>query len=262
MCNISTHRLDCQCRLLPRPKKTSRSGDDVSRLLDPLYSPSASSHSSSSSQTKVYIDPEGELHDPDYRHFPNVGGRKVPEALDDQILADARFLAPMASSPPFSAPLYPEHGNATATSKLKKSQQLRRTHTSSCSSESSRMAAAASFTDYLGDGDDDSEFSDKETDTSYSVSDKGDETHHQPCTKCRETMMKEWHSLSLSWNIGVYRMKKRLRRAFSAEEISFGQTPTEPSGSCRFCLFKKYCESRQSARKSSPNSEKILESVS
>jgi hypothetical protein len=41
---------------------------DVSRLLDPSYL----SASASSSPTSVYADTDGNLHDPDYRHFPVV----------------------------------------------------------------------------------------------------------------------------------------------------------------------------------------------
>jgi hypothetical protein len=41
---------------------------DVSRLLDPSYL----SSSVSSSPTSVYADTDGNLHDPDYRHFPVV----------------------------------------------------------------------------------------------------------------------------------------------------------------------------------------------
>jgi hypothetical protein len=41
---------------------------DVSRILDPSYL----SSSASSSPTSVYEDPDGNLHDPDYRYFPVV----------------------------------------------------------------------------------------------------------------------------------------------------------------------------------------------
>jgi hypothetical protein len=41
---------------------------DVSRLLDPSYL----SSSASSSPSSVYADTDGNLHDPDYRHFPVV----------------------------------------------------------------------------------------------------------------------------------------------------------------------------------------------
>ncbi|ETW86258.1 hypothetical protein HETIRDRAFT_415213 [Heterobasidion irregulare TC 32-1] len=46
---------------------------DISRLLDPSYS----SSSSSSSPTSVYVDHQGDLHDPDYRDFPAVHARDL-----------------------------------------------------------------------------------------------------------------------------------------------------------------------------------------
>lgn len=43
----------------------------LSRLLDPSYLPSPSSSQSSSSPPRsAYVDRHGDLHDPDYRHFP------------------------------------------------------------------------------------------------------------------------------------------------------------------------------------------------
>ncbi|KAK7455199.1 hypothetical protein VKT23_011073 [Stygiomarasmius scandens] len=45
---------------------------DISRLLDPTYSSSPSSYS----QTRVYVDHRGDLHDPDYRHFPATSPKK------------------------------------------------------------------------------------------------------------------------------------------------------------------------------------------
>ncbi|KAG6807195.1 hypothetical protein H0H93_001853, partial [Arthromyces matolae] len=46
------------------PRRPSRS-DDIARLLDPAYS-----SASFSSTAGAYVDTHGELHDPDYRHFP------------------------------------------------------------------------------------------------------------------------------------------------------------------------------------------------
>ncbi|KAI9466118.1 hypothetical protein BJY52DRAFT_325772 [Lactarius psammicola] len=47
---------------------------DVSRILDPTYL----SSSTSSSPTSVYADTDGNLHDPDYRHFPAVAAPRRP----------------------------------------------------------------------------------------------------------------------------------------------------------------------------------------
>lgn len=63
----------------PRPKSV-----DMSRLLDPAYLPSSSrahpshpSHRHSSpSHVSVFIDTNGEAHDPDYRHFPITPTRR------------------------------------------------------------------------------------------------------------------------------------------------------------------------------------------
>lgn len=48
---------------------------DIARLLDPSYASASSSGSSSGpsySQSRVYVDQHGDLHDPDYRDFPIV----------------------------------------------------------------------------------------------------------------------------------------------------------------------------------------------
>ncbi|KAF5364567.1 hypothetical protein D9758_005506 [Tetrapyrgos nigripes] len=54
------------------PTKNSKI-QDISRLLDPAYSSIAPS---SLSQTRVYVDHHGHLHDPDYRHFPPTSPKK------------------------------------------------------------------------------------------------------------------------------------------------------------------------------------------
>lgn len=47
---------------------------DISRILDPSYL----SSSTSSSPASAYTDTEGNLHDPDYRHFPAVAAPRRP----------------------------------------------------------------------------------------------------------------------------------------------------------------------------------------
>ncbi|KAI1788386.1 hypothetical protein LXA43DRAFT_974857 [Ganoderma leucocontextum] len=66
--------------LLPSPHhheySPSSRAADISRLLDPAYASSSTSSSSvsaspaSQTQTRVYVDHNGEIHDPDYRDFP------------------------------------------------------------------------------------------------------------------------------------------------------------------------------------------------
>ncbi|KIJ68902.1 hypothetical protein HYDPIDRAFT_23777 [Hydnomerulius pinastri MD-312] len=59
-----------------RPYSPSTREADVARLLDPAYaSPNAhSAHKSSKTAVReVYVDNHGDLHDPDFRHFPTFG---------------------------------------------------------------------------------------------------------------------------------------------------------------------------------------------
>ena len=49
----------------PTMHSPSRHAADISRLLDPPYCSTSTSKGS-----QAYVDPYGDLHDPDYRHFP------------------------------------------------------------------------------------------------------------------------------------------------------------------------------------------------
>ncbi|CAA7271093.1 unnamed protein product [Cyclocybe aegerita] len=60
-------------------KRDSRAAD-ISRLLDPAYRPSSSSahphYAGTSASTSAYVDTHGDLHDPDFRHFPSPADRE------------------------------------------------------------------------------------------------------------------------------------------------------------------------------------------
>jgi hypothetical protein len=73
----------------PKYSPSTRAAE-VSRLLDPTYSsnhPQGSGSSSSNSPLSVFVDHYGDLHDPDYRHFPVVATRPKWErgAHDDDL---------------------------------------------------------------------------------------------------------------------------------------------------------------------------------
>ncbi|KAJ7580243.1 hypothetical protein C8J56DRAFT_962607 [Mycena floridula] len=79
------------CHNSPRASKRA----DISRLLDPSYASSstlASCSTSSFNQTKVYVDHDGDLHDPDYRDFPTFSPaqrRRVSASSSDLLSRDA-----------------------------------------------------------------------------------------------------------------------------------------------------------------------------
>lgn len=57
--------------IFSRPYSPSTRASDIARLLDPAYaSPSSLSAVNRSSIPQVYVDHHGDLHDPDFRHFP------------------------------------------------------------------------------------------------------------------------------------------------------------------------------------------------
>jgi len=62
----STPNAKSHSKAAKQKRRRTPDHDDISRLLDPSYLPSSSSRSG------VYVDPSGEVHDPDYRHFPLV----------------------------------------------------------------------------------------------------------------------------------------------------------------------------------------------
>ncbi|KAF9218203.1 hypothetical protein BS17DRAFT_770847 [Gyrodon lividus] len=59
-----------------RPYSPSTREADVARLLDPAYAspnPHSAFKSSKTAAKEVYVDNQGDLHDPDFRHFPTFG---------------------------------------------------------------------------------------------------------------------------------------------------------------------------------------------
>lgn len=241
----SEYRFD-SCFLNPHhsPRRTRTA--DVSRLLDPSY---ASPAPSSSSQTKVYIDTDGQVHDPDYRLFPAVrrqSGRqrrrtdsslspKRPSweldldndeyALEDEdeessLQSDEFF--PRRLSP---SPLYPTFPTTPLSSSYdsdesaplesaKKKHHLFQPHRSSFDSAAHPRSRGLSIERYntyhAGDGEEEEPSESPSSSESTPASNKLQ--HHQTCG---EVMKKEWYSLSLSWNIGMFRIKRKVRRAFS-----------------------------------------------
>ncbi|KAG5642924.1 hypothetical protein DXG03_001875 [Asterophora parasitica] len=70
-------------------QNTKARAADISRLLDPSYTKNARASTSSA----AYVDRHGDLHDPDYRHFPvaqkrHIAARPRWELIDEDALAD------------------------------------------------------------------------------------------------------------------------------------------------------------------------------
>ncbi|KAJ7580723.1 hypothetical protein C8J56DRAFT_960709 [Mycena floridula] len=232
------------------PRASKRA--DISRLLDPTYASSSSSNSASSSsstswtvnQTKVYVDHDGDLHDPDYRHFPSLSRpswevveedenvfeeeeeryRSSPKAFSPRSLTrESRNLLPsfpssrsLSPSPPFSAQI-----PSVSTSP------------SSMASDETWLSAVDSYETglnsrhecktrhehklrkrrSLGGEVDEQKLLGEESDQ------EDEEQTDEPChtdsaPTCSDAMKKEWQALQLHVRIGVFRMKRRVRDSF------------------------------------------------
>lgn len=64
----------------PNAASKRRSASDIARLLDPSYLPAADAKTRRSASVSAYVDPAGDLHDPDYRHFPVAHSALAPRA--------------------------------------------------------------------------------------------------------------------------------------------------------------------------------------
>lgn len=64
-------------RSSPQMHPTNKHAADLSRLLDPLY---CSPSTSKGYAPQAYVDPYGDLHDPDYRHFPTSSSSSSAKA--------------------------------------------------------------------------------------------------------------------------------------------------------------------------------------
>jgi hypothetical protein len=76
----------------PKYSPSTRAAE-VSRLLDPTYShPQGSGSTSSTSPLSVFVDHYGDIHDPEYRHFPVVTPRpKWERGAHDDDLAEEEY---------------------------------------------------------------------------------------------------------------------------------------------------------------------------
>jgi len=185
---------------------------DVSRLLDPIY---ASSLSSSSNQNTVYVDDAGDLHDPDYRHFPSLSRPSWEAAEQEEEVFGEAYPSPLFPSRPLSpAPYF--------------SAQLSSSPSSMASNETWLSAAESYETELKGrswrneqklkkrrleiEGDE-HEFVGDESDQEED-SEPSHNQSHDPTSTCSDAVKKEWQALQLQIRIGVFRLKRRVRDSF------------------------------------------------
>ncbi|KAF8884789.1 hypothetical protein BD779DRAFT_1535348 [Infundibulicybe gibba] len=222
--------LACSDDMLPRSSRAA----DINRLLDPSYSSSSSSASSSSAHShRAYVDHHGDLHDPDYRHFPAVSNKRhsspftarshwaiddidEPEYADDAYLYRAprrvasltRYYSP-SPSPPSESTLRSASPSASPFADDKQRWRW-------------RTKGPASITSIVENDTDEYESEKQQQQqkprtpspvrTAADAEDDEDAEPHMEWTPtCTDSLRRHWQAISLRFRFGLFRAKRRMR---------------------------------------------------
>ena len=200
-------------------KMHSSRADVVQHLLDPSY---YSSQSSYHHQPRVYIDRKGNMHDPDYRHFPVVSSYPLTSPIDDddEYIDPFAYHAPRRSSSLSRRQYYPSPSPSSSPS-------------SSSSPDESPFDDLASPEKCQGNvvkkalcrrrerrrASLDSYVLEEEEEAAAQVSDDEEEQvpeldeSHVPT--CGEALKRQWQSISFALTFRVFRARRRLKRVLS-----------------------------------------------
>ncbi|KAJ7583247.1 hypothetical protein C8J56DRAFT_1096237 [Mycena floridula] len=193
------------------PSSSRRS--DVSRLLDPSYA--SSSSRSYSSQTMIYVDDNGEMHDPDFRQFPTFPvsdrqrGKRPADAFStpswDEEEEDSYDASNYRRFPYSMCPASPIHSSPPSSPVSYSSSESWMTRNSSDSfaqklhkKQNHSSADSRSFCSY------------QEQEAVEEVAKEEEEsTKSAPNT----TVKMEWQALQLTVSMGAFRVKRKIRNA-------------------------------------------------
>ncbi|KAK0211746.1 hypothetical protein IW262DRAFT_1301669 [Armillaria fumosa] len=214
---------------------------EASRLLDPSYYSSTHNY-----QPRVYIDRKGNMHDPDYRHFPVLSSSPASSSSSSPI--SRRATRPQwesgytyESAIPDDDDIQGDYYDPFSNHALRRSSSLTRPTTP-------YYPSSSPVSDYESPFDDPEEKPcsaitkafrprkcrekrraslDSTVEESYypepvpELEDDEDEEeeHHakqeRPAPTCSEAMKKQWQSISLTVSFGVFRARRRMRRVLS-----------------------------------------------
>ena len=237
----------------PKYSPSTRAAE-VSRLLDPTYSsihPQGSGSSSSNSPLSVFVDHYGDLHDPDYRHFPVVATRPKWErgVHDDDLTEEDEDVfdrgntkgslpmpavttytpsyaytypheVPVGSPSSYASALLEEVEESPFTDESEKKEtsrvaKKRRRHSKQPHDEKESLAAEAANTEAPAPVAD------------YNPSEYGrdDWTYVQPFRRlssnltnsffrptCTQSIRREWQAITLRLRFSVFRTKRKIKR--------------------------------------------------
>ncbi|KAF8915457.1 hypothetical protein CPB85DRAFT_1294526 [Mucidula mucida] len=170
---------------------------DISRILDPSYY-SSSKHTT---QPRVYYDRKGNMHDPDYRHFPIMpSSYATTSSLDSD--EEEQYVDPFSQPRAYSrASPFPSSSPASSL------------FNSSLSHDAHKLKKSrrASLDSYQEEEEDESE----EGYDSWDEEVDAQKTMKKPEMSCSEAMKRQLQTLSFSLGYGVFRARRRVRNALN-----------------------------------------------
>jgi hypothetical protein len=222
----------------------STKSSDISRLLDPSYasSPSSPSHYS---QTKVYVDHNGLFHDPDYRDFPVAVNKNKQQRNSSTYSSEFKYYS--RPSWQLTADEVEDDEDEDSKPSPSRSSFSRQQAMSYRSYSPSTSPSSYSSSDSWLSSDHSTDFHDSEkgkctvrklvkgcrrtsidSTLSYSTSDSDDDEEEEDASEvasvtsasssgCKNNLKKEWASMALTVQVGMFRMKKKVKQALDLD---------------------------------------------
>ncbi len=217
---------------------------EASRLLDPSYY--STTHNS---QPRVYIDRKGNMHDPDYRHFPVLSSSPASSSSSNSPIS-RRTARPQwetgytyESAIPDDDDIQGDYYDPFTNYALRRSSSLTRPTTPYYPSSSPVSDFESPFDEpeekpcsvmkkafrprkcrekrraSLDSAVEESYYPEEPEAVLELEDDEEDEEHHEkqerPAPTCSEAMKKQWQSISLTVSFGVFRARRRMKRVLS-----------------------------------------------
>ncbi|KAK0476527.1 hypothetical protein EDD18DRAFT_1215209 [Armillaria luteobubalina] len=215
---------------------------EASRLLDPSYYTSSHTY-----QPRVYIDRKGNMHDPDYRHFPVLSsspastssspisrratrpqweaGYTYESAIPDDDDIQGDYYDPFTNyalrrSSSLTRPTTPYYPSSSPVSDFESPFDDAEEKPCSVITKAFRPRKCREKRRASLDSTVEESYYPDEPEAVPELEDDDDEEEEQqkqerPAPTCSEAMKKQWQSISLTVSFGVFRARRRMRRVLS-----------------------------------------------
>jgi len=201
---------------------------ELTRMLDPAYAPPSSS---STSPVDAYLDHHGDLHDPDYIHFPAVRVRVPhprwdvpPDDDDDADEPDTLFHTAFFPKPSYRAfPPIPHAAYSPPTSfdsddaVLEVQEEPESPFVDREKEQQRWLCPVSRYTSRRRSREEERPTVDEKPDDETELTRRKRSTDFEPewTPTCSESLRRQWQRISLRFRLGLFRAQRRARRRLS-----------------------------------------------